>query len=64
MEIGGQLRGERSDHETLDGTGDDCQFYVHQLIMKWREFTRFSDTLFIMTLISFVSTVFTQGWLY
>ena len=57
--------GELCDHEMAERSQGWFSVFslkvVHQLIMKWGEFTTFSDSLFIMTFIFFVLVVFTES---
>ena len=57
--------GELCDHEIAERSRGWVSVFsvkvVHQLIMKWGEFTTFSDSLFIMTFIFFVLVVFTAS---
>ena len=57
--------GELCDHEMAERSRGWVSVFsvkvVHQLIMKWGEFTTFSDSLFIMTFIFFVLVVFTAS---
>ena len=57
--------GELCDHEMAERSRGWVSVFsvkvVHQLIMKWGEFTTFSDSLFIMTFIFFVLVVFTES---